>query len=67
MATAKKKGVEVLDEVIWGAEAIGAEVNLEPRQAYHALENGNLPGTKVGRKWASTRRRLRGIFEGTAA
>jgi hypothetical protein len=50
-----------LDEVLWGAEAIGAEMNLDPRQAYHALESGHLPATKIGHKWASTRRRLRSV------
>jgi len=55
-----------LDEVIWGAANIGREVGLDARQAFHALERGHLPGTKIGRKWASTRRRLRARFEGSA-
>jgi hypothetical protein len=56
-----------LDRPIWGAAAIGAEANLTPRQAFHALERGHLPGTKIGAKWMSTKRRLRALFESSAA
>jgi hypothetical protein len=56
--------VEDLDRPIWGVEAIAAAANLTPRQAYHALENGYLPGSKAGRKWFTTRRRQRARFSG---
>jgi hypothetical protein len=59
-----EKKVEDLDRPIWGVEAIAAAANLTPRQAYHALENGYLPGSKAGRKWFTTRRRLRARFSG---
>jgi len=63
-----------LDSPRWGAEAIGraaglvnedGSVNL--RAVYYALEQGNLPATKVGKKWVSTLRRLRSVFAGEAA
>ncbi len=47
------------DRPIWGAKAIGEVANLTERQAFHALERGHLPGTKIGAKWTSTKRRLR--------
>jgi hypothetical protein len=33
-------------------------VKRNPRQPYHLLENGWLPGNKIGKIWTSTRRRL---------
>ena len=53
-----------LDRPIWEARAIAIEANLTIRQAYHALENGYLPADKAGRKWVTTRRRLRIRFDG---
>ncbi len=53
-----------LDRPIWGVEAIAAAANLTPRQTYHALEKGYLPASKAGRKWFTTRRRLRTLFTG---
>ena len=53
-----------LDRPIWGVEAIAAAANLTPRQTYHALERGYLPASKAGRKWFTTRRRLRTLFTG---
>jgi hypothetical protein len=56
-----------MDKPIWGAAVIGAEANLTPRQAFYALERGYLPGTKIGEKWMSTKRRLRQRMEVNAA
>jgi len=47
-----------LDLPIWGAEAIGQVINLPPSKTYWALEQGYLPGRKVGKKWVSTKRQL---------
>jgi hypothetical protein len=55
---------EDLDKPIWGVEAIAAAANLTPRQTYHALENGYLPGSRAGRKRFATRRRLLALFSG---
>ena len=48
-----------LDRPIWGAAAIGAEINRTERQAFYLLEAGLIPGEKVGKVWVTTRRRLR--------
>jgi hypothetical protein len=50
--------VDDLDRPIYGAKKIGAVVNLNERQTFHALEQGYLDGDKFGRKWRSTKRRL---------
>jgi hypothetical protein len=51
------------DEVVWGAEAIGHEINRTAREVYtlHANKTENkIPIDKVGhRTYKSTRRRLR--------
>ncbi len=57
----ESEAIESLD-LIWGAEAIGQEVNLTERQAFYALENGYLPATKVGKQWVSARSVLRAKF-----
>jgi hypothetical protein len=52
------------NEIIWGAEAIGAAIGLNKRQAFHALETGKLRGArKLGRKWCITRQNLLSNFE----
>jgi hypothetical protein len=54
-----------------GAEAIGREAGVidengkvDLRKTFYLLEKGHLPGTKVGRLWVSTPRRLRALFAG---
>jgi hypothetical protein len=63
-----------LDRPLWGAEAIGREANVvdddgnvDLRKTFYLLEKGRLPGTKVGRLWTSTPRRIRRIFAGEDA
>ncbi|MGO9400091.1 MAG: hypothetical protein ACLP19_19955 [Xanthobacteraceae bacterium] len=58
---------EDLDRPIWGVRAIAIAANLTLRQAYHALEKGYLPANKAGRKWVTTQRRLRALFDGEEA
>jgi len=65
---------ENLDRPLWGAQAIGREAGLlnadgsvNFRATFYALEHGNLPATKVGKKWVTTLRRLRSVFAGEAA
>ena len=62
-----------LDRPIWGAEAIGREAGLidadgrvDTRRAFYLLEKRLLPATKIGRQWATTRRRLQRAFAGEA-
>lgn len=56
-----------LDQPIWGAKNIGAEINKKPAATYHLLESGKLDADKVGDQWVTTRRRLRRQFGGRAA
>jgi hypothetical protein len=63
-----------LDLPLWGAEAIGREANVldgdgnvDLRKTFYLLENKLLPATKVGKKWTSTKRRIRRVFAGEAA
>jgi hypothetical protein len=52
------------NEIIWGAEAIGAAIGLNKRQTFHALETGSLQGArKLGRKWCITRQNLLANFD----
>jgi excisionase family DNA binding protein len=60
-------GVSTLSEanplgIIWGVKEIAAKANLRPRQAYHLLDTGKLPGKKVGRRWCVTRDALNKFF-----
>jgi hypothetical protein len=57
-----------LDRPVRGAKAIAEVLNLrdkngEPdaRKAFHALERGYVDGSKMGRQWWSTPRRLLGL------
>ena len=54
----KPDPIDPLDRPLWGAKAIGAEVNFPERKAFRMLELGYLPGTKMGRLWGRTPRRL---------
>ena len=51
------------DDILRGAEAIGAFIGLEARQTFHCLQAGNLPATKEGKIWVSTKSRLRQFCE----
>jgi hypothetical protein len=51
-------------DLIWGAEQIGQEINLPTRKTFYHLERGNLPGTKVGGLWVSSRQQLRAALLG---
>ena len=55
-------------EVIWGAEAIGQAIGLTRRQAFYALEKGQLRGAvKIGERWCITARALLANVDPTAA
>ena len=54
-------------QMIWGAVAIGAALNLNPRQAFLQLEAGWIPGArKFGRKWGASGAVLRRVLTGEA-
>jgi hypothetical protein len=46
------------DDVVWGAKEIGRVINQPPRKAFHMLEQGHIPGRKIGKRWCSWRSRL---------
>jgi hypothetical protein len=53
------------DRMIWGAVAIGAALNLTPRQAFHQLESGRVPSArKWGQKWSASAAVLRQVRSG---
>jgi len=54
-----KGDVELSDDLLYGARAIGAAVGKTERQAFHMLEKGQLPGFKMGAIWTARRSRLR--------
>jgi hypothetical protein len=50
-----------MDDVLWGAVAIGREANIldergevDLRRTFYQLESGHLPARKVGRLWVSS-------------
>lgn len=49
-------------DLVWGAKAIGRELNLPERKTYYLLETGKLPGKKIGKIWVSSRPALKRWF-----
>jgi hypothetical protein len=47
------------DDLLFGAEAIAEELGIPLRRAFYLLEKAHIPGTKCGRIWTASRRRLR--------
>ena len=52
------------NEIIWGAEAIGAAIGLNKRKTFHLLETEQLKGAKkIGRRWCIMRKVLMANFD----
>jgi hypothetical protein len=51
-------------DLLWGAKAIGDEINKTVRQTFHLLETGMLPARKVGKHWVAERGTLHAFFRG---
>jgi hypothetical protein len=49
-------------DLLWGAEAIGKALDVNPRKAFHLLEKKAIPAKKVGGRWVASRRGLRRFF-----
>ena len=49
-------------DLLWGVDAIAAELNLTRRQTYHQLEAGRLPARKHAGKWVASTSGLRRHF-----
>jgi hypothetical protein len=45
-------------DIVWGAHAVAAVLNLDYRQAFYLLQHGKLPGRKIGGRWCCSRRAL---------
>jgi hypothetical protein len=47
------------EELVWGAAEIGKVINRSPRQTFHLLESGLIPGArKLGGQWVASKRVL---------
>lgn len=59
---------DLTNDLLNGAEAIGAFLQQSPRQTYHLLETGKLPAFKLGdRKWQARKSTLRRHIEALEA
>jgi len=54
-------------DLVWGAEAIAAELGVGIRRAFYLLEKGSLPAKKVQGRWVVERGKLRAFFIEEAA
>jgi len=54
------------DDILWGCEAIAAEINRPTHITFRMLQQGLIPADKIGAIWTSTRTRLRAHFGGAA-
>lgn len=52
--------------LIWGAEAIAAELGVSTRRAFHLLETSSIPARKVGGRWVIERGKTATFFKGEA-
>jgi hypothetical protein len=50
------------EDILKGAVAIGAYLDQDPRSTFYHLQQGNIPATKLGRVWITTKSRLRKHF-----
>jgi hypothetical protein len=46
------------DDILHGADQIGAYLNVSARRCFHMLENGFIPSFKLGARWAARKSRL---------
>lgn len=54
------------EDLLWGAEAIAAEIKRSRAATFHLLDAGALPAKKVGGRWCASRRRLLAFLTGEA-
>ena len=55
------------DDLIWGVEAIGAEIKRTTRQTYHLIQTKQIPTNKVGAIHTARRSKLRARLLGEPA
>jgi hypothetical protein len=57
-----------MSEKLWGAEAIGAAINRNPKQTYHLLSKGLIRSAKrVGKRWVVDKDDLQREFSAAGA
>lgn len=49
-------------DLLWGARAIGNELGITTRRAFHLLEESEIPARKVGGRWVAARDQLHHFF-----
>jgi len=54
-------------DLIWGAGAIGREINANTRRTFYLLQNGLIPARKIGESWVASRHALRRCLLGEEA
>ena len=52
-----------MHDPIWGAGPIGEVIGRSAQQTHYLLKTGQLPGTKIGNRWMTTRAKLREFFD----
>jgi hypothetical protein len=59
----KEATIEPLrDDLIWGIRGIAAEIGKSERQAFHLVDTGAIPASKIGGRIVASRARLREHF-----
>jgi hypothetical protein len=51
-------------DILWGADAIGAYLNVPRRRAFYLLERRFVPARKIGATWTSSKAELRNFLTG---
>jgi len=51
------------DDLLWGINAIAAEIGRSPSQTNHMVENGRIPCGKMGGQWVANRRHIHDAFD----
>ncbi|WP_336741357.1 helix-turn-helix domain-containing protein [Aureimonas altamirensis] len=64
--TGTTKSVQEMD-LVWGATDIARFIGRSTRSTFYLLENGELPGRKVGGRWVASRSEIERFFRGEAA
>ena len=54
-------------DILWGADAIAAEIRRDRNATFHLLSAGALPAKKVGGRWVASKERLRAFLLGEVA
>jgi hypothetical protein len=53
------------EDILWSAEKIGNALGMTEKATQVALRRGQIPGRKVGKTWAASRKALRQFFHVT--